>query len=90
MMKLNRILSAAVAMAMSFTMFAGAVSLDAAAENEAEETKTGTVHVMNEDGTTTETTFEYTLPADATEDEEADIAAQAARAAVKKSEAKRS
>lgn len=36
MIKLNRILSAAVAMAMSFTMFAGAVSLDASDDAAAE------------------------------------------------------
>lgn len=82
MMKFNRILSVAAVMTMAFTMFASAANLDADDDNKAEEMKTGTVYVVEEDGTVTESTFEYSLPTDATEEEEADIASQAARVAV--------
>lgn len=81
MNKFFKFLSATLAGCMMMTMFAGAANLDAAAENEAEETKTGTAHVMNEDGSVTETEFEFAVPADATEEEEDMLALQAARAA---------
>lgn len=80
MIKLNRILSAAVAMAMSFTMFAGAVNLDAAADEPETETLTGIARVITADGVK-DTEFEYTVPVDATEEERSEIASQAAEAA---------
>lgn len=81
MNKFFKFLSATLAGCMMMTMFAGAANLNAAAENEAEETKTGTAHVMNEDGSVTETEFEFAVPADATEEEEDMLALQAAREA---------
>lgn len=80
MMKLNRILSAAVAMAMSFTMFAGAVNLDTAADAPETETRTSTATIITADGVTYKE-FEYTLPVDADDEEAEEIILQAAEEA---------
>ncbi len=80
MKKLNRILSAAVAACMSLTMFAGAAELDSAVDAPETETLTGTACVVTADGSV-DTQFEYTVPVNATEEERAEIAREAAREA---------
>ena len=73
-MKKNfRFLSAVLAACMSLTMFAGAV--DTSAETE---TLTGTVHIMNDDGSMVDIPYEYVVPVDAEEEEADEIGMQAA------------
>lgn len=81
MNKFVKFLSATLAGCMMMMSFAGAANLNAVADEPAEETLTGTASVVTVDGVT-DTEFEYTVPVDATEEERAEIARQAAREAV--------
>lgn len=80
MNKFVKFLSATLAGCMMMTSFAGAVNLDAVAEEPAEETLTGTATIITEDGVTYQN-FEYTIPEGATEDEADEIILQAAEEA---------
>ena len=79
MKMINRLVSAAIAACMSLTMFAGAANLDTADASKTE-TLTGTASVVKADGVV-DTQFEYTVPVDATKEERAEIARQAAKEA---------
>lgn len=77
MKKHFRLFSALLAACMSLTMVAGAANI---AEDEV---RTGVAHVAQEDGSVVDIPYEYTVPADATDDEATDIALEAARAAAR-------